>query len=142
MIPTKKERKALADYLYELKTAMWLARWRIDFYFDAEEDALAAIKPTYGQRHAELHLPPGQEFFTWEPHKQRSVLVHELLHCYAADVQELPLHLQTNLGDQAFEAWKPGWVLAVEHMVDDLTNLLAHQDSDWLPIPDLPKPSS
>lgn len=139
MKPTKAQRKALGDYLQALKLALWLGHWRIEVYWDGEmeSDAYATIKPCFGQRLADLRLC--HDFFDMEPWKQRRVLVHELIHCHMADAQEMGEQLRTNLGDQAFEAWMPGFRLGMEHGVDSLTTVLAHEDSTWLPLPDLPK---
>lgn len=138
-MPTKAQKEALAEYVDSLKTAMWLGPWRIDLVWDGdiEPDAYASVRPTYGQRHAQIRVCV--DFFDLPAWSQRRSLAHELLHCYAADVQELGASLHTNIGDQAYEAWKPGWRLAVEHMVDGLTTMIAHEDSKFLPLPSLPK---
>lgn len=133
---TEEQRKELAEYVAILKREMWLSQWRIDIVWDGDinPEAYATIHPTDGQRHANLRVC--HDFFEMEPWKRRWVLAHELLHCYAADVQSLGESLRTNLGDQAYEAWHPGFNLAVEHMVDGLTTLIAGEDSTFLPLPE------
>lgn len=132
---TKKQRKALASYIEVLKREMWLASWRIDVIHDDDirPEDFATIEPTFGQKQANLRVC--HDFLDMPPWRQRRTLAHELLHCYAADVQHLGESLRTNLGDQAYETWVSGFRLAVEHMVDGLTTLIAGEDSSFLPLP-------
>lgn len=136
------QRAAFGRYIVDLKLQMWLGVWRIDIEWadDPGEDAIASIRPVYGQKRATLRIC--RDFFSMEPWEQRRSLVHELLHCYAADVQELGEQLRTNLGDPAHEAWLPGWRLAVEHMVDGLSTLLAGEDTKLFPLPNFNAPAS
>lgn len=139
MTATKQQREAFGEYLVEVRNAMWLGVWRIDVYWDGDLDSggFAEIRPTYGQKHAQLRVC--HDFFDMEPWKQRRIVVHELLHCHNSDVQELAERLRANLGDQAYEAWIIGFRLATEHMVDAVTTVLAHEDSDLIPLPSLPQ---
>ena len=135
--PSQRQRDALGKYLVALKQKMWLGMWRIDVMWDGEipPDSLATIEPVYGRKVANLRLCV--DFFEREPEQQRSTLVHELLHCSLADVQELACQLRTNLGDQAMDAWMPGYRLAMEHAVEQLSVVLCHEAD--IPLPRLPK---
>lgn len=138
MTPPANQRKALAAYLAVLKRQMWLAPWRIDIVWDdgIDADSFAEIRPTFGQWHADLRVC--HDFWTLPPWKQRRALAHELIHCYSADVQKLGEGLRSTLGELAYETWIGGFRLAVEHMVDGLTVLIADEDSTFLPLPKLP----
>ncbi len=130
---TKAQRRALARYLATLKREMWLGPWRIDLLWeDVDRDCHAEIEPTFGQRHANLRV--ARDFFESPPEKQRSVLVHELLHCHLADVQHHAQGVEPLLGRIGYDAWMLGFRSAVEHAVDALTLLLAA----GMPLPALP----
>jgi|LakMenE18May11ns_1017448.scaffolds.fasta_scaffold9587420_1 hypothetical protein len=119
-------RAQLEDYLKELSLLMKLTDWdiRIDWARKADNDNLAEIIATYGQKRAVLRL--GRKFLRDTAGDQRHTLVHELVHCHISNIMDLvwTTHDQVLTNKQA-KMLEPSFELSMETTVDGIADALA-----------------
>jgi hypothetical protein len=118
--------KHLESHIAVLMGEVELYDWRITLSrTPCEDGSYANISPTYGQRHALLHVAP--DFPVIEPSRANKALVHELLHCHWALVQWLVEDdaLMRTLGRTAYDLWFTGFRAAHETAIDSLSLVLA-----------------
>ena len=119
-------RVQLEEYLKELSLLMKLTDWdiRIDWARKADNDNLAEIIATYGQKRAVLRL--GRKFLRDTAGDQRHTLVHELVHCHISNIMDLvwTTHDQVLTNKQA-KMLEPSFELSMETTVDGIADALA-----------------
>jgi len=112
-------------YLRFLADEMGLRDWTVQLECGPLENAehVAEIQRIYGRKHARIRVSP--EFWTEHPERQAQTLIHELLHCHFAGVQDAGVILGGVLHRKAYAAWHPPFEHQVEYAVDALAGVLA-----------------
>jgi len=123
---TKKDRKALGQYVREVADRMELRDWHVDVSHEPPEydDAYATCEPIYGQRRAVFRFADG--FRERDLEGQRHTVVHELVHCHLASLTSTLEHdAQTVLGKPAATVLWEGARRQLEYGVDGLAHAIA-----------------
>lgn len=134
MTATKPKEEKLIDwqaYVDQLRPILRLADWEVRVSpLTCEDDNLATISPTFGQKRASIRLCDG--WADLEPEVQRCTIAHELIHCHL----HAPLEMATediehfmSAGEK--EMFTRGFRRTVEYAVDGLADTLA----PFLPLP-------
>jgi hypothetical protein len=85
---TKQEIGILGGYIRQLANALALRDWQFTISDKpCDEDAVASILATAGRKRAQIRL--AWNFRDLDPEEQRHTIVHELLHCHFASVNDL-----------------------------------------------------
>ncbi len=119
-------RDQLAQYLKDLSLLMKLTDWdiRVDWSKKADNENLAEIIATYGQKRAILRL--GKAFLKDTAGDQRHTLVHELVHCHISNIMDLvwATHDQVLTNKQS-KMLEPSFELSMETTVDGIADAVA-----------------
>jgi hypothetical protein len=132
---TKRDRKALADYVRLVADEMGLRDWEIRLAeHPAEPGKCASVEIVYGRKFATLEVP---DTFKSEqtPEDQRDSVVHELVHCHLESMANMVQNdLESLLGRPADSLFFAGFTRQYEYGVDGLAGALAKH----LPLPAWP----
>ncbi len=131
--------KKLAQYVWKLRSEMWLNRWIVDVliteYPGEDSDARASIQPVGGRYRAEMEVATYVAAAGGED--LRHVIVHELLHLWHRDSSDVVrLALPKELGGSAYRLLWESYRQTVELMVDEMAGAWA----ETLPLPDWETP--
>lgn len=133
---TKKQRKALNEYVRWVDDSLELRDWTLTVVYDPEvedSDALASIKCIYGRKHANIRLCP--EFFSLSGEQQRQTVAHELIHCHLSGLEWQYNNLGGHVAPSVFEIVWGGMKDQVEFATDAMADALAKH----LPLPIIPE---
>lgn len=115
---------ALGRYVSDLARDYGLTDWEISFKTaPCGGDAQADITCTYGQRRATIAL--AHDFATYEPQRQRRVLIHELTHCHLDPIDTVTHNLERILGVAAYGVHYEAINDAVEWAADIIATAIA-----------------
>ena len=120
----KLERKAWLPYFEALAARMRLSAWGLVIADEAppSETAMASITCWYGRFGATVRL--SDMFLDTTDEDQRYICVHELVHCYQAQADQL-------VTDELSADRKDAWSLAAEYGVDAAAQTIAQ----FMPLP-------
>lgn len=131
---TKADRAELGRYVRWLANELSLRDWELVLFHrnPDDEDDIATCDPTYGRKRAEISFR--DDFRTQTPEVQRHTIVHELLHCHFAAMQEF-IRIQTlkPLGQGTYDMFQGAYRQALEYGIDGITDGIAHRFPliDW-----------
>lgn len=127
------EPRTLPDWIEYVKPYFGLTDWTINLsWTELPPNTFARINTAYGRREATILL--GEEFLKSSPESQRETLVHELLHCHFAPLDEyVGDSLPPLLGKPAWTAWETAYDLFEERAIDALAVAVA--DMGTIPLP-------
>lgn len=95
---TTQEITILGDYVRRIANALALRDWRFTISDEpCDKDAFACILATAGRKRAGINF--AWNFRNLDPEEQRHTVVHELLHCHFASVNDL---ISIDLGRVSF----------------------------------------
>ena len=122
---TRRDQKALREYVRWVADRVGLRDWHFTlFYEHDEEDAIAICTPTYGRRRAKIQF--AADFRTLDVDEQRNSVIHELLHCHLAAVQDqVRLDLPKELAQSAYNLFFAAFRQNLEYAVDAISASLA-----------------
>lgn len=123
---TKRERKTLEAYTRSVADSMCLQDWTIhlDWENPAGDGDGASIAWPEGRKNAAIRL--SAEFTDYDAEEQRYVIVHELVHCHLASMQDtVEEDLQVHLGRPTYDIYSRSFRRALEYGVDALASALA-----------------
>lgn len=118
-----RERKLLGPYVRDLANRMGLRDWTIHLMHEPTDDAdaWADVTPLEGRKHANIRLC--RDWAGMSPADKRHALVHELIHCHLAPVQDaIRLDLVRPPGQTAYDLAFGGYRRTVEYAVDGLAD--------------------
>jgi len=125
-------RSELEIYIRALADHVGLKDWRFELVDGEpdEEDDVAMVHPLYGRQVAQIKVR--SDVLTNPPVEQRRTILHELIHCHMAPVDDQPrLDLLEHLGQQAYNIFMASYRRNLEYAVDAMTEAWAH----YLPLP-------
>jgi hypothetical protein len=123
---------SVQDYLKDLAEAMGLGDWTLDLREEpADENTVAEIDCTLGQKHARVYLC--EQWLDLDQETQRDTLAHELVHAHLSQLR--------HLADAMLAEVKGGKVAAAAfHLVEEYTTeTIAQAWAPYLPLPEQPK---
>jgi hypothetical protein len=130
----KRERKALERYVRMVAGEVGLRDWA--FYFDwdkpADEGDGASVWWPEGQKRARLRF--NERFREYDPESQRRFVVHELVHCHFAPMQDtVEEDLQPHLSRPTYDIYSRGFRRDLEYGIDAVADTLARHMPliDW-----------
>jgi hypothetical protein len=113
-----------------LAVEMGLRDWLIEVHASpCEDDALAAVTPTYGRKIAQVEVCA--DFFHRPPEEQRHALIHELIHVHFANQNFAVNSAYERFGAEAKQVAHDAYRLAHESGVDGLTDAIAPHFPLW-----------
>lgn len=130
----KRERKALARYVRWVANEIGLRDWTFHMDWDrpAEDGDAASVWWPEGQKHAKIRWNP--RFREYGPDLQRRYVVHELVHCHFAAMQDtVEEDLQPHLARPTYDIYSQSFRRALEYGVDAVAEALAENMPliDW-----------
>ena len=124
---TRREQKALGAYVRWVADRIGLRDWHFNVIYghDEGEDTIAICTPTYGRRRAQLSF--AEDFSTaYTAEEQRNTVIHELLHCHLAPVQDqVRLDLLGPLSQSGYDLFYSAFRQNLEYAVDSIAAALA-----------------
>jgi hypothetical protein len=122
-----------AEWIRFVANTLGLTEWSISYTSgDVPDDVIAQVIVPHGRREAGITL--GAKFYADDPSNQRETIVHELLHCHFADLDELQRDsLPSLIGQPAFTVYENAVDLVIEHGIDALSVAIAA--SGVIPLP-------
>lgn len=125
-----KSRREIGKYARQLADLLGLRDWTINLMHEfADDTADASILTVYGQKVANVYLAEDWESFS--PERQRSVMIHELLHCHINAVREPVDHIQDIVGTMVYQPLFNSVTQRLEFAVDGITLAIAQ----YYPLP-------
>lgn len=121
----KRDRKALGRYIRAVADEMGLRDWNLHLLNEpADDDCNAQACIIYGRKRASIRVCEG--FRDFEPERIRHSVVHELIHCHTAAMDNLVEHdLDEHLGIPTAAIFHAGYRRHAEYAVDGLADALA-----------------
>lgn len=125
-----------AAYIRELANMMGLRDWFVTFSHQpimSGEDHVGQITCTYGQKQATIEV--GYFFHTFDPEKQRKIIVHELLHAHLSAIKR---HVSTKTADVANILGTPAATILYDTLYleeEFCVDALEQAFSKFLPLP-------
>lgn len=131
MKATKKQRKAMREYIRWVADSLELRDWTISVVYDppCDEDAFAHVLCTYGRKRATVTLC--HDFFDLAPEKQRHAIAHELLHLHLSGIEWQFNNLQNEVSRSVFDVMWGGLKDQIEFGIDAMADAVAKH----LPLP-------
>lgn len=130
---TKRERRAVEDFVTAAKPRLRLADWTVRFDFKSlPQDSTATMAHLPKSRWATLTL--GESFRRESAQVQRQTLVHELVHCHLFDLHETAERLVEDLTLGDAQAARTLLIDRCEWAVDTLADAFVPLVAD-LPVP-------
>jgi hypothetical protein len=135
---TAKEKRVLETYVRDLANKLGLRDWIIELEWDitSDDDADADIIPLYGRRCASIRF--ARSFRRQTPENQRYTVVHELLHCHMAPIDELVRRSAEGL---LGSAGSTAVLVAYDQSSETAVDGIAASVAELLPVPRLPDDS-
>jgi hypothetical protein len=127
-------------YVNKLKNMMGLSNWTIMMQAKpSSADALGETEVIHGQHLAKMYLH--KDFRKDTPEDIRATIVHELLHCHLAVLEEA-VHevLKPDSDDAKAKAVHKMVISLIEYENERIIDSLAESMGKWMPVPDMPKP--
>lgn len=127
-------------YVNKLKNMMGLSNWTIMMQTKpSSADALGETEVIHGQHLAKMYLH--KDFRKDTPEDIRATIVHELLHCHMAVIEEA-VHevLKPDPDDAKAKAIHKMVISLIEYENERIIDSLAESMGKWMPVPDMPKP--
>ena len=127
-------------YANKLKNMMGLSNWTIMMQAKpSSADALGETEVIHGQHLAKMYLH--KDFRKDTPEDIRATIVHELLHCHLAVLEEA-VHevLKPDSDDAKAKAVHKMVISLIEYENERIIDSLAESMGKWMPVPDMPKP--
>lgn len=127
-------------YVNKLKNMMGLSNWTIMMQTKpSSSDALGETEVIHGQHLAKMYLH--KDFRKDKPEDLRATIVHELLHCHMAVIEEA-VHevLKPDPDDAKAKAIHKMVISLIEYENERIIDSLAESMGKWMPTPDMPKP--
>jgi hypothetical protein len=127
-------------YVNKLKNMMGLSNWTIMMQTKpSSADALGETEVIHGQHLAKMYLH--KDFRKDSPEDIRATIVHELLHCHMAVIEEA-VHevLKPDPDDAKAKAIHKMVISLIEYENERIIDSLAESMGKWMPVPDMPKP--
>ena len=122
---TDRQRKSLMKYIAVLAKQMRLSEW--DIFLRAEPcenvNHAATVSCVPGRNIANIQV--SGDWFDMDPHTQRHVLVHELIHIHVDREFQLIEALSVMVGSAAFFLFETAFRDLHEHGVDAIASILA-----------------
>lgn len=126
----KKQKKAVKAYIAGIAGRMGLTDWCFLLSVEEQEvhgeglNTLAWVSTTPGRRHAVVHIGP--DFADLSPETQRMTIVHELIHCHLAPMQDqVENDLEPHLGRAADQLFSDSFRRNLEFSVDAMATAWA-----------------
>lgn len=126
-------------YVNKLKNMMGLSHWTIIMQAKPSSvDTLGETEVVHGQHLAKMYLH--KDFRKDKPEDIRATIVHELLHCHMAIIEEA-VHevLKPDPDDAKAKAIHKMVISLIEYEHERIIDSLAESMGKWLPVPDMPK---
>lgn len=126
-------------YVNKLKNMMGLSNWTIIMQTKpSSADALGETEVIHGQHLAKMYLH--KDFRKDTPEDIRATIVHELLHCHMAVIEEA-VHevLKPDPDDAKAKAIHKMVISLIEYENERIIDSLAESMGKWMPVPDMPK---
>jgi hypothetical protein len=126
-------------YVNKLKSMMGLSHWTILVQAKpCSPDALGETEVVHGQHLAKMYLH--KDFRKDTPEDVRATIVHELLHCHMAVIEEAVSEmLKPDLDDQKGKAIHKMVASLIDYECERIIDALAESMGKWMPLPDMPK---
>jgi hypothetical protein len=124
----KRDRKTVEAYARSIADDMGLRDWAIDFNWKrpADEGDGGSIDWPEGRKHAVIRL--SADFKDYDPAEQRYVVVHELVHCHFAPMQDtVEEDLQPHLARPTYDLYSRSFRRTLEYGVDAVAHAIAAQ---------------
>ena len=127
-------------YVNKLKNMMGLSHWTILVQAKpCSPDALGETEVVHGQHLAKMYLH--KDFRKDTPEDVRATIVHELLHCHMAVIEEAVNEmLKPDSDDQKSKAVHKMVTSLIDYECERIIDSLSESMGKWMPIPDMPKP--
>lgn len=121
------------EWVQVVRDKLGLTDWEIKVYDGPlAEDVIANVVVPSGRRVAKITLGP--QFYEEDAEGKRDTIVHELLHCHFADLDEIQSDtLPILLGKPTFTTYQAATDLALEHGIDAIA--VAIGASGVIPLP-------
>ena len=120
-----RERKAFGEYVRWCADAFGLRNWtfHVKYDVDIEDDEYGRCEPTFGRKVANLY------FHSDLPEMDRDVLrhtvIHELLHCHHAQVQEfMRTDMVKHFSQAAYDLMFSAFVTMHEYAIDGVASAI------------------
>lgn len=124
----------LDGYVRLVADALGLTDWTIRVERRDDEECTAECAAIYGRRYATIRFD--SEFFAVSPEEQRVIVIHELLHCHHAPVDELIHHvLPTVMAPPQHEMFVGAYRINMERFIDPVAVVIAGLGAIPLPPP-------
>ena len=132
MTPTKAQfRRFTRGFVRPLGDKLGLRDWSFDVRRSDEEQSrhpgeqvIATCHPYYGRKVAEITLHP--LFFELAPDRQRHALIHEMVHCHLAAVQnQVEEDLKEHFSDSAYSVFFDSFRRNLEYAIDGIAETFA-----------------
>ena len=130
---------SVVRYVNKLKNMMGLSHWTIIMQAKPSSvDTLGETEVVHGQHLAKMYLH--KDFRKDKPEDIRATIVHELLHCHMAIIEEA-VHevLKPDPDDAKAKAIHKMVISLIEYEHERIIDSLAESMGKWLPVPDMPK---
>jgi hypothetical protein len=126
-------------YVNRLKNMMGLSHWTILMQSKpSSPDALGETEVVHGQHLAKMYLH--KDFRKDKPEDIRATIVHELLHCHMAVIEEAVNEmLKPDSDDQKGKAIHKMVTSLIDYECERVIDALAESMGKWMPLPDMPK---
>jgi hypothetical protein len=127
-------------YVNKLKNMMGLSHWTILMQAKpCNVDALGETEVVHGQHLAKMYLH--KDFRKDTPEDLRATIVHELLHCHLAVIEEaVDEVLKPDPEDAKSKAIHKMVLSLIQYENERVIDSLSESMGKWLPTPDMPKP--
>lgn len=127
-------------YVNKLKNMMGLSHWTILMQAKpCNADALGETEVVHGQHLAKMYLH--KDFRKDTPEDLRATIVHELLHCHLAVIEEaVDEVLKPDPEDAKSKAVHKMVLSLIQYENERVIDSLSESMGKWLPTPDMPKP--
>ncbi len=127
-------------YVNKLKNMMGLSHWTIMVQSKpCNVDALGETEVVHGQHLAKMYLH--KDFRKDTPEDLRATIVHELLHCHMAVIEEAVNEvLKPDPDDAKGKSVHKMVTNLIDYETERIIDSLAESMGKWLPTPDMPKP--
>lgn len=127
-------------YVNKLKNMMGLSHWTILMQTKpCSPDALGETEVIHGQHLAKMYLH--KDFRKDKPEDLRATIVHELLHCHMAVIEEAVNEmLKPDPDDPKSKAIHKMVTSLIDYECERIIDGLAESMGKWMPTPDMPKP--
>jgi hypothetical protein len=121
------------EWVQVVANTLGLTEWKITVVAgETSDDVIANVVVPFGRHEARITLGP--KFYESDATEKRETILHELLHCHFADLDELEHEtLPQLLGKPAYTAYDNATNLALEHGIDALACAIA--EMDVIPLP-------